>query len=114
MALLNLIGGGVGSGLVGTAITSAGTTQATATELTAMDSEVTTVASNSGVILNRLIAPGEEQTIFNAGANSLKVYPPTGMQFNSLPVNGAILLSVNTGILLRCVSTTRIFGVLSA
>ena len=114
MAIQNLIGGGVGAAVVGTAISAAGTTQATATELTAADSEVTTVAANAGVVLNRLFAPGEEQAIFNAGLNSLKVYPPVGMQFIALPVNTAILLSINTGVLFRCVSTTRIFGVLSA
>ena len=114
MAIQNLIGGGVGAGVVATSVTAAGTTQGTATELPAADSEVTTVAANSGVILNRLIAPGEQQSIFNAGANSLKVYPPSGMQFNALPTNSAISLSTNTGVLFRCVSTTRIFGVLSA
>ncbi len=114
MAIQNVIGGGAASGLTATGIVAAGTSQATATTLSAQDSEVTTVSSGTGVILNPLIAPSEEQTIFNAGANALKVYPPTGMQFNSLPTNTAIILATNTGLLLRCVSTTRIFGVLSA
>lgn len=114
MAIQNVIGGGANAGLTATSISAAGTTQATATQLTASDSEVTTVASNSGVVLSSLIAPGEQQSVFNAGLNALKVYPPTGMNFNSLPANSAITLATNTGVLLRCVSTARIFGVLSA
>jgi len=114
MALLNVIGGGEQAALVATAVTAAGTTQATATELTAADSEVTTVASGAGVVLNRLLTSGEEMTVFNAGLNGLKVYPPTGMKFNSLPANAAMTLSVNTGVFFRCVSTSRIIGLLSA
>lgn len=114
MAITNLIGGGVGAGIVGTAVSAAGTTQATATELTAEHSEVTTVASGAGVILSKLLAPGEEQTVFNVGANPLKVYPQTSMQINALTVNSAMTLATNTGVLFKCISTTRVFGVLSA
>ena len=114
MALANVIGGGDGAGLTGTAISAAGTTQATATTLYAQENEVTTVAANAGVVMSPLFDPGEIMTVFNAGANPLKVYPPSGMQINALPANQAMLLSPNTGVLFRCVSTTRVFGVLSA
>lgn len=114
MALANVIGGGVGAGLVATSVSAAGTTQGTATELTAADNEVTTVASNAGVVLNRLLAPQEEMTVFNAGANVLKVYPPTGMSINAIGTNLPMLLATNTGLFLKCISTTRVFGVLSA
>jgi len=98
----------------GTSLTAAGTTQGTALELGNADNEVTTAASGSGVILSSKIAPGDTQTVFNAGANAVKVYPPTGMRINALAANAGMLLSVNTGCLFQCVSTTRIFGVLSA
>lgn len=114
MALQNVIGGASEAGLVATGISAAGTTQATATELKAEDSEVTTVASGAGVSLNKLLSPGEIQTVFNVGANALKVYPPTGMGINALTVNAAMILPTNTGCFFKCVSTTRVFGVLSA
>ena len=117
MALQNVIGGGgTGSGLLETGITAAGTTQATAYELKAQNSDVGTVASGSGVVLNSLLPGmlGTEQAVFNSGANVLKVYPPSGMRINALTTNAAMVLGTNTGVLFRVVSTTRVFGVLSA
>lgn len=99
---------------VATAISAAGTNQATATALSAADNEVTTVASGTGVGLPSLGAAGDTVTVFNAGANPLSVYPPSGMKINALPTNGAMILAVNTGCLFKFVSTTRVFGVLSA
>ena len=110
----NVIGGAAAAGLTGTSISAAGTTQATATQLYAEDNEVSTVASGAGVVMNALIQPGEMQTVFNVGSNPLKVYPPSGLGINALSANAAITLAVNTGIMLKCVSTTRVFGVLSA
>ena len=95
-------------------ISAAGTTQGTATELTAADSEITTVSADSGVILSSALSSGDMQTVFNAGANAVKVYPPSGFQINSLSVNTPMTLGVNTGCLFKCVSSTRVFGVLSA
>lgn len=114
MAIQNWIGGGAAAFLSETGISAAGTTQATATTLRAQDSEVTTVASGAGVVLNPLFAPSEEMTVFSTGANALKIYPPSGMQINNLPANTAMSLSPNTGVLFHCVSTTRIIGILSA
>ncbi len=95
-------------------VSAAGTTQGTATELTAADSEVTTVASGSGCILASAGAAGDTQFVFNAGANALKVYPPSGMQINALSTNAAMTLGVNTGCIFKFISTTRVFGVMSA
>ena len=114
MALVNYIGGGEGSGLSETGMSAAGTTQGTATTLYSQNSDVGTVASGSGVILNPVIQVGTEQSVFNSGANPLNIYPPSGFQINALTTNGAIILPINTGILFKCISTTRIFGVLSA
>lgn len=97
-----------------TAVSAAGTTQGTATELTAADSEVTTVGAGAGVVLSSKLAPGDEQSVFNAGANPLKVYPPTGFKINALAANTAMTLAVNTACIFKCVSTTRVYGVLSA
>ena len=99
---------------VATSVSAAGTTQGTATELTATDSEVTTVAAGAGVVLSSQLAAGDQQTVFNAGANPLKVYPTSGMKINALATNAAMTLGTNTGVIFKCVSTTRVFGVLSA
>lgn len=98
----------------GTSVSAAGTTQGTATALTSADNEITTAAAGSGVILNADLAAGDQQTVFNAGANAVKVYPPSGMKINALATNAAMLLATNTGCLFKCVSSTRVFGVLSA
>ena len=95
-------------------ISAAGTTQATATELTAADSEITTVAAGTGVVLNASLAAGDSQSVFNAGANAVRVYPPSGFRINALSTNAAMLLARNTGVIFKCVSSTRVFGVLSA
>ena len=99
---------------VGAALSAAGTTQGTATELTATDNEVTTVGANAGVVLASKLAPGDEQTVYNAGANPLKVYPPSGLKIRPLAANAAMTLGVNTGCIYKCVSTTTIYGILSA
>jgi hypothetical protein len=97
-----------------TSLSAAGTTQGTATELTATDNEITTVAANAGVILASKLAPGDEQTVYNAGANPLKIYPPSGMLIRPLSANTAMTLAVNSGCLFKCASTTIIYGILSA
>lgn len=113
MALQNIIGGS-DAGLASTGVIAAGTTQATATLLTDENSDVGTVASGAGVALSTFLSPGEFQAVFNSGANALKIYPPSGMSINALAANAAMSLATNTGVLFRCVSTTRVFGVLSA
>ena len=97
-----------------TSISAAGTTQATATELTSADNEVTTVASGAGVVLFSTATAGDTQTVFNAGANALRVYPQSSQRINALPLNQHITLATNTGCLFKMVSSTRWFGVLSA
>lgn len=97
-----------------TSISAAGTNQATATQLTAADNEVTTVADGTGVVLSSAISAGDTQSVFNAGANPLKVYPPSGFSLNALPANAAMTLAKNTGCLYKCMSSTRVMGVLSA
>lgn len=97
-----------------TSISAAGTNQATATELTSAVNEITSVASGAGVVLSSQATAGDEQTAFNAGANPLRIYPPSGQQINSLTANLHITLPVNTGVLFKKVSSSRWFGVLSA
>lgn len=75
-----------------TNLVAAGTTQGTATLVTADWSQFTTVPANSGCILANQL--GLAQTIFNAGANTLKVYPPSGATIDALGLNNPYSLPV--------------------
>ena len=94
-------------------LTAAGTNQATAYAMTAADNEFTTVAAGTGAVLYAG-SPGDEQLVFNAGANALKVYPPSGSKINALPTDQAVLIPKNTACTFKCLTTTRWVGVLSA
>ena len=102
------------NGAVATGLVATGTVRTDALALQADTAVMGTVASGTGVILSQFLSPGEEQSVFNAGANALKVYPPTGFQINALATNAPMLLATNTGCLFKCISTTRVFGILSA
>lgn len=98
---------------VSPALTATGTTQAGALLLINGIAYIGTAASGSGVALfpgN----PGTSQTVYNAGANSVKVYPPVGAQINALGTNNAMLLAPNTGCLFQNVTITQTIGNLSA
>ena len=97
---------------VGSGLTATGTNQATALALTNSDNEFTTVASGTGAILYAG-APGDEQEVYNGGANALTVYPSSGSRINSLPINQGILLPTNTACKFKRLTSTRIVGVLS-
>jgi hypothetical protein len=96
------------------AVSAAGTTQGTATELAAADNDVTTVAANSGVVLSSKFSPGDVQWVLNSGANPLNVYPPSGMKINQLAANGPVIIQINTAAMFKCISTSKVVGVLSA
>lgn len=98
---------------VGVSISAAGTTQATATLLFSGINWITTAAANSGVILYPG-NPGTSQTVYNAGANAVKVYPPLAAQINGLAVNAGHLLATNTVCVYWNLSSVQVIGVLSA
>lgn len=75
-----------------TALTATGTTQGTALALESEWSEITTTAANSGVRLFSF-GIGLTGTVFNAGANALKVYPPIGGSIDALGVNAPYVLA---------------------
>lgn len=97
-----------------TGIAATGTTQGTATALTAADNFVSTVAAGAGVILSASTTGGDEQSVYNAGANVLKVYPPSGAAINQLAANAPVLLGVHTACAFKFYSTTQIAAFLSA
>lgn len=98
---------------VGSGLSAAGNSQATATALTNSVNGITTAAASSGVILYAG-SGGDSQLVFNGGANTLSVYPPTGAQINALGANNAFSLAVNTGAQFTFITATQIVGILSA
>lgn len=99
---------------VATGLASSGTTQNDAYEVTTAKAYFSTVAAGSGAILDDQAAAGDEQMIYNAGANALNVYPPSGAAIKPRGANEAISLPTNTGCIFLCISTTQWVGVLSA
>lgn len=102
------------NGVVGTGISAAGTTISDATDLQATVNVVSTVAASSGVQLPSMNI-GDQCEVYNAGANSLKVYPDqTTVGINQLSVGTAMTLGTNTGCKFRKVSATQVVAYLSA
>ena len=105
------MGGGISAGTAKAlngqirTLAAAGSTVTDAALTTTSNTYVTPVSSGQGVI----IADGEitdTVIVFNAGANPLKVYPPTGDAFNQLSVNTGFTLAQNTGCLIMKVSSS--------
>lgn len=70
-------------------VSSAGTSQNTATILTSRFNVITVVAPGSGVMVTTTYAK-----VWNAGANSLLIYPPVGAQFDAVGINSPIAVPV--------------------
>lgn len=85
------------NGQANNAVSAAGTTQATATALKTSNSFVTTVAANSGVILENA-SHRDSQRIYNAGTNPLTIYPPVGSRIYPAATNVGITLG-NPGLI---------------
>ena len=99
---------------VATGLTAAGTNQGTAYEITSAKNAFTTVASGTGAVLDSDARGGDAQLIYNGGANTLRVYPPSGAGINNLAANAAVLLAPATACEFHCMSTTLWTAVLSA
>lgn len=91
--LSNLIGGVLGF-TSENGITATGTTQADAFVAQTEWVIVSTTPLNSGVVIDAFGA-GVASTVFNQGANPLKVYPPVGYQIDALGLNNPYTLAAN-------------------
>lgn len=91
---------------VNNAVTAAGTVQGDATALSVPINVVSTVASGTGVVFPTAIA-GFRYTVFNTGANALKIYPASGAQINALGANVAFTLAVDSGLDFVATSATQ-------
>ena len=97
---------------VSNGLTATGTNQATDFAMTAADNEFTTVTSGTGAILFAGVA-GDEQWVYNGGANPLTVYPDVGSKINGLPINTGVIIPINTSCSFKKMSSTRWAGMLS-
>ena len=117
----NIMAGGFSSGQakaingrIASTVSAAGTVITDATDLLADISKVSTVASGAGVQLaNGEI--GDSQIVYNAGANTLKVYPDTSTNaINQIAAGGAHSLATNTACVYYKLSTTQWVAMVSA
>lgn len=99
---------------VATGLTSTGTDQSGAYEITTAKAYFSTVGAGSGAKLSSQAAAGDEQMIYNGGANALLIYPPSGAAIKPVATNKSITLATNTACIFHCISTTQWVGVLSA
>lgn len=116
----DLIGIGVPPGMAqgiggqgATGLTATGSSQGTALALVASNNQVTTTAASTGVILPA-VQGGEEVWVYNGGASSLSVYPPTGAAINSGAANAAFAVATTKSAVFKFVSSTVILANLSA
>lgn len=92
LSLLNAAASSQATATIAKGLIATGNNQATALQLNAQWNEIDTVAANTGVLLS-VYDPGQSQTVFNGGANNLNVYPPPGVQIDTLGDNEPYILA---------------------
>lgn len=89
-------------------LTALGSTQGTALLLSASVNEFTTVATATGLGAQLGMAdPGDDQYVYNGGAQTLSVYGQSGEGINNGSANAAYTVAANKGVLFKKVSPTR-------
>ena len=86
LSLLSFASKAPATATVVTNLVATGANQATALQLSTQWSQVNTVASGTGVLL-QLLQPGQNQTVYNGGANALSVYPSPGFNIDAIAAN---------------------------
>ena len=94
-------------------ITAAGTTTTDAFVMSAAHNEVTTTALNAGVRFFSFLE-GQTKMVFNRGASTLSVYPPTGGEINGLGTNIPLTLASGLRATFHAFADTLIAGVKTA
>ena len=95
---------------VSQAVTAAGSTQATATPLTRPINNITTVPASSGVIFPAAV-PGMRILVRNNTVTSVRVYPATGGQINTLGTNIGFVLDRDANLEFVAYSNTQWYTV---
>lgn len=119
--LKNLIGTGIVPGQaesimgkVSSALTATGSSQTDALLLPSTICEFTTVASSTGARIPANLDPSDKIFIYNGGANTLSVYPPTGELIQNGAANAAFSVAANKAVLLVKRASTKWMAILSA
>lgn len=99
---------------VATGLTATGTNQATAYAMDFNSNQFSTVDANTGARLSSNAVGGDSQLVYNGGANTLKVYPPSGAALNGLAANQPDILPIRTACRYECLTTTLWTGLRSA
>lgn len=118
----NVMRGGLSAGAalaingneVQSAITAAGTTQATATAMEGDVNVISTATTGQGGILSAQAIAGDDQVVYNSTSVDVKVYPPSGGNFNQLAANAGFVLAPYTAVVCKKVTSTQWVGFLSA
>ena len=92
----------VASGLAAT-----GTNQATALLLSSDWNEIDDSTTGTGVLLASL-QPGQQQLVFNNSAGPIDVFPPPGMQIDTMSLNSPYVLSPGIRVSFDFFSDTQI------
>lgn len=95
---------------VSSGVTAAGTTQGDSTPLTRPINNITTVSTNSGVRLPDAVA-GMRVMVRNSTTTTLKVYPGSGAQINTLGTNVSFSLETLANIEFIAFSSTQWYTV---
>lgn len=120
-----MMGGGISAGMAqaiqgqANSIVAAGSTQGTGTAVIVSCNIVTAADGTKGVTLPAAAVIGDEVTIFNSSASTLKVYPPVGAAI-AVPSTG--LGTVNAAFshltfkvaVYKCFSATQWFPIVTA
>jgi hypothetical protein len=99
------------AGDAATGLTATGTTAADALAVNAGVIRISTAAAGTGIIL----APGgagDDVDVYNAGANAVLVYPPTGATINSAAASFSV--TNGKGAHFRFFSPTQLVAILGA
>ena len=103
------------AGVSAVALTATGTSQTDAYQIGADVSQFDTVAASTGAKLIPGCAPGDELWLFNNGAQTLTVYPPTGEQINDGTVTtGGFSVAANKGAVFKKSSSLNWIGIVTA
>ena len=95
-------------------ITATGSDQSGAAGLARGFSHVGTVSSGTGVRLPTTLVLGEQIRILNNGANTLRIYPPSGAAIDGLGTNNPLLLASGACITLAKLVSTQYNTVMTA
>lgn len=103
------------NGQVQGSITAAGTTITDATDLVSSVNVISTVSAATAGVQLPTMDTGDWVIVYNAGANSVKVYPESStVGINQVTVGSSINLGVNTSCIFVKVSGTQVIANMSA